>query len=235
MGRGGNNQQNIELQANGDSFRGEKQQQQVIDVLNIASEKNRAAMVWAETAHRNQTRKQTPNSLISGRDVPYFIHTATVMNILSKANADRNLVCAGILHDIVEDTDTTSQQLRKEFGNDVAELVAAVTKDDSFKGTRLEKQAKVIVAKCSAYGSRACALKAADLLANISDLVWTIEADGLQAVKDLFMEHRWKRKVNHYLELSELLQDQIKADYPGLQQALATRTSELNKLISQES
>jgi (p)ppGpp synthase/HD superfamily hydrolase len=65
--------------------------------------------------HAGQTRK--------GSDVPYFEHAAAVAMILYRAGFDEDVVIAGLLHDVVEDTDATLDDVRKEFGAAVAEIV----------------------------------------------------------------------------------------------------------------
>lgn len=59
---------------------------------------------------------------------PYIIHPLSVAIILSKMNADKDTICAGLLHDTLEDTEITKEKLIHEFNPDVANLVDGVTK-----------------------------------------------------------------------------------------------------------
>ncbi len=77
------------------------------------------AYYFAEEAHSGQMRK-------SGD--PYFVHPVRVAHTLTDLRLDLASVCAGLLHDVLEDTDATSEDLKKEFGAEIAELVDGVTK-----------------------------------------------------------------------------------------------------------
>lgn len=79
----------------------------------------RKAYKVAEYAHRNQKRE-------SGE--PYIIHPLNVCMNLTAFKADGASLCAGLLHDVVEDTDYTLEKIKEEFGSDVAFLVDGVTK-----------------------------------------------------------------------------------------------------------
>jgi GTP diphosphokinase / guanosine-3',5'-bis(diphosphate) 3'-diphosphatase len=79
----------------------------------------RKAYGYAAAAHEGQKRK-------SGD--PYFTHPASVAGIIADLRLDTASVCAGLLHDVVEDTLATSKDIEREFGAEVAELVDGVTK-----------------------------------------------------------------------------------------------------------
>ena len=78
-----------------------------------------AAILLAERAHEGQKRA-------SGE--PYITHVMAVAEILSDLNMDADSIIAAILHDTVEDTEITLEQLREQFGENVARLVDGVTK-----------------------------------------------------------------------------------------------------------
>lgn len=82
-----------------------------------------SAIQFATMQHGTQKRK--------GKEVPYIVHPLEVMEILYRMGADENLLVAGILHDVVEDTAVKIADIREYFGDDVAELVAAHTEDKS--------------------------------------------------------------------------------------------------------
>jgi (p)ppGpp synthase/HD superfamily hydrolase len=69
----------------------------------------------AATGHRDQVRK--------GSGVPYIEHPMAVALILDRSGFDEETVIAGLLHDLVEDTDVTLEQIREQFGDRIAETV----------------------------------------------------------------------------------------------------------------
>ena len=78
-----------------------------------------AAYRRAENAHAGQRRK-------SGE--PYFTHCVAVASILAEMKLDADTIAAGLLHDVVEDSDVSVDELRGEFGSTIAKLVDGVTK-----------------------------------------------------------------------------------------------------------
>ena len=74
---------------------------------------------FAARAHEGQTRS-------SGQ--PYIIHPLSVSYILLELGMDTDTICAAMLHDVVEDTPVTLEEVKKRFGQDVAMLVDGVTK-----------------------------------------------------------------------------------------------------------
>ena len=77
------------------------------------------AYVFARNAHEGQKRR-------SGE--PYIIHPVAVAQILAEMGMDTDSICAALLHDVVEDTPVTDQQIRVTFGESVEQLVDGVTK-----------------------------------------------------------------------------------------------------------
>lgn len=77
------------------------------------------AIDYANKMHAGDTRK--------GTDMPYIVHPLEVMHNLYLMQASKTLMAAGVLHDVVEDTDATIGDIEKEFGSVVAELVNSHT------------------------------------------------------------------------------------------------------------
>ena len=86
---------------------------------------------FAEEHHRGQKR-------MSGED--YIIHPVAVAYILADLQMDDATICAALLHDVVEDTDVTSEDITKIFGEEISEMVAGVTKLGKIKYVTIEEQ-----------------------------------------------------------------------------------------------
>ncbi|MED3562733.1 HD domain-containing protein, partial [Bacillus xiapuensis] len=80
------------------------------------------ALQMAGKAHEGQYRKLT--------DIPYIIHPVAVGMLLMKEGFAEDIVAAGILHDTVEDTDLTLEDIKQEFGEKIAEIVAGCSEPD---------------------------------------------------------------------------------------------------------
>ncbi len=122
------------------------------------------AYAFAAQAHEGQKRK-------SGE--PYFVHPASVAALVADMRLDVASVCAALLHDVVEDTDVTLEQIEQAFGEEVAQLVDGVTKlgqlDYACKEDRqAENFRKMLVAM--ARDIRVLLLKFADRLDNMRTL-----------------------------------------------------------------
>ena len=94
----------------------------------LMSENLERALRWAATCHEGQTRRITRT--------PYFEHVVAVAMILDRVGFPEPVVIAGLLHDVVEDTDATLEDVSRRFGSEVSEIVNAcseVKNDDQGK------------------------------------------------------------------------------------------------------
>ena len=124
-------------------------------------EKIERAYHLADAAHGGQVRR-------SGD--PYISHPVSVAIILAGMGMDSDCICAALLHDVVEDTDISLDQIRKEFGNDVAVMVSGVTKLTNMPlSTKEEQQAENIRKMLLAMNEdiRVILIKLADRLHNM--------------------------------------------------------------------
>lgn len=123
-----------------------------------------SAYDFAATAHANQMRS-------SGE--PYITHPVAVSYILLQLGMDTDTVCAGLLHDVVEDTDHSLEEIKKLFGQDVAMLVDGVTKLGKIPlFTKEEQQAENVrkILLAMSQDIRVIIIKLADRLHNMRTL-----------------------------------------------------------------
>jgi len=89
------------------------------------------AYKFAEEQHKNQDR-------LSGE--PYIIHPVEVAYILADLELDDATICSALLHDVIEDTDVTIEELEEKFGKEIAEIVDGVTKLSKLQYFTIEEQ-----------------------------------------------------------------------------------------------
>ena len=131
------------------------------------------AVAFAANKHRNQRRKDVDAS-------PYINHPIALAQVLSSEGdvVDLNIICAALLHDTIEDTETTADELREAFGEKITSIVLEVT-DDKSLAKEARKQAQVDHA--SHISSEAKTVKLADKICNLRDILssppagWSIE------------------------------------------------------------
>ena len=119
------------------------------------------AYEYAKNAHANQKRA-------SGE--PYFIHPCAVADILMELGLDAATIAAALLHDVIEDTEATAEDIKREFGDEVLDLVSGVTKLEkivfkSKEDAEAENFRKIFVAM--AKDMRVIIIKLADRLHNL--------------------------------------------------------------------
>ncbi len=96
-----------------------KCEERLFKSLGYKDSKVKKAVEFIEEKHAGQYRK-------SGE--PYVVHPIEVATILAELGMDIDTVVAGLLHDVLEDTETTYEELKENFGKDVADIVEGVTK-----------------------------------------------------------------------------------------------------------
>ena len=136
------------------------------------------ALAFSAEKHTKQRRKDIDKT-------PYINHPISLANILAKRWViDEHVLCAAILHDTIEDTETTVAELQEHFGEKITSIVLEVTDDKSLeKSVRKQKQ----VEHAASISREAKLVKIADKIANITDIINMPPADwSTDRKKDYF-------------------------------------------------
>lgn len=150
------------------------------------------AVRFATDRHEGQFRKGTTR--------PYIIHPLTVAAILLDAGKGYTVATAGVLHDTVEDTKTTHNQLVQLFGEQIAGLVKEVT------DTNKDRVLNTILIK----SLPAIWIKAADVISNVTDIYMDYQEVG-DEVFTRFSGGK-EKTIEHYMTLMERCQSMIDYD-----------------------
>jgi guanosine-3',5'-bis(diphosphate) 3'-pyrophosphohydrolase len=143
------------------------------------------ALTFAAQKHRRQRRKDVDAS-------PYINHPIAVAETLADAGSviDEELLVAAVLHDTVEDTETTFAELESTFGRDVAHLVREVT-DDKTLPKRRRKELQIEHAPSAS--PRAKQIKIADKICNVRDVTDTPPSDWSVSRRQEYLD--WAEQV----------------------------------------
>ncbi|MBQ5547914.1 MAG: bifunctional (p)ppGpp synthetase/guanosine-3',5'-bis(diphosphate) 3'-pyrophosphohydrolase [Prevotella sp.] len=159
------------------------------------------AIIFAVRAHAGTERR--------GKGFPYIVHPMEAVEIVATMTPDQELLAATVLHDTVEDTDVTIEQIRTEFGERVASFVAAESDEphqrpDSVENWRDRKQAAINRIARASRDAKIVAL--GDKLSNMRAIArdYALQGDDLW---DLFhakdpKDHEW-----HYRGLADALSE----------------------------
>ena len=163
-----------------------------------------SAIQFAAEKHQNQRRK--------GKDkFPYINHPIQVAHLLSSISEidDTDILCAAILHDTVEDTDTTQEDIAEYFGDKIAGIVAEVSDDRSLpKPAR--KQAQIDHGPHLSF--EASMVKLADKCCNIEDVITTPPENWDTQRRRAYLD--WaKQVVNNIRHKDEKLLKKFKSLY----------------------
>ena len=143
------------------------------------------AKQFAIEAHKGQVRK-------SEKEKPMIIHPINTANILKEYGFDSNVVAAGYLHDVVEDTKYTIEDIEKEFGEDIKSLVEGNTEPD--KSLSWEERKKHTIEHVKNLDMRHKAVVCADKISNLEDLMTLFEKNGeynFSAFKRGYDDQKW--------------------------------------------
>ena len=143
-----------------------------------------AALQLAAEKHRDQRRKDLEAS-------PYINHPIALASLLKREGVDDVAVlCAALLHDTIEDTNTTADELRVLFGEIITSVVLEVTDD---KNLEKAERKRLQVANAPMLSKRAKLVKLADKICNVYDMVASPPADWSLSRKREYLE--WAKDV----------------------------------------
>lgn len=154
------------------------------------------AIIFAVKAHAGTERR--------GKGFPYIVHPMEAVEIVATITPDQELLAAAALHDTVEDTDVTIEQIRTEFGDRIADLVQIESVSDD-EGTWHERKQKAIdlIAKAP-LDAKIVAM--GDKLSNMRAIARDYAVQG-DALWNLFHANDPKDHEWHYRGLADALRD----------------------------
>lgn len=200
------------------------------------------AFEFAKTAHEGQVR-------VTGE--PYFAHAAAVGTKLAELKLPSEVIAAGVLHDVSEDTQNTIDDIRENFGDDIASMVGAVTKLGKVKYRGEDRYAenlrKMFVAM--AEDVRVIFIKFADRMHNMETLYALEEKKRIRIAKEvleiyapianrlgmgeyrgLFEDYAFKYlQPKEYSWTQHLLEERVKKFGPAMERALKNVEFEIRK------
>jgi len=154
------------------------------------------AVAFAAEKHRHQRRKDAEAS-------PYINHPIALANLLKREGiGDTAVLCAALLHDTIEDTNTTADELRVAFGEIITSVVLEVTDDKNL--ARAERK-QLQVRHAHTLSERARLVKLADKICNVYDIVAAPPANWTLARKQ------------EYLQWAKDVVDRLRGTHPGLE------------------
>jgi guanosine-3',5'-bis(diphosphate) 3'-pyrophosphohydrolase len=166
------------------------------------------ALLFAARKHRDQRRKDVEAS-------PYINHPIALANLLCTEGGETDLtvLCCALLHDTLEDTDTTPEELELEFGPEIRDIVLEVTDDNRLP--KLERK-RLQVEHAEGASRSARLVKLADKTCNLRDLATSPPANWTPERIDAY--YQWAKAVVDRIrgthELLEQLFDAAYADRP---------------------
>lgn len=158
------------------------------------------ALIYAIRAHKQQYRK--------GDRIPYIIHPLEVASIVATMTKDEEIMAAAVLHDTVEDTEVTIEEIEKKFGSRIRKLVACETEDkhsemppeDSWK---MRKEESLVFLKDADRDAKIVWM--ADKLSNMRSFLrmYLLEGDDLWQhfhMKDINQQYWYYQRIAEMLE-----------------------------------
>ena len=175
--------------------------------MNINTQKIQKAIFVTFKEHERQYRK--------GTQTPYIVHLLDVSSILMyEEDLNENVICAGILHDTLEDTHYSKEQLKEDFGDEVYKLVLFCTEEGNIVGTSKEEEIRTwkvrkekSLEKLGVGSEEEMLIFLADKLSNIKSMYEDIQIIGDEVWNKFnasYEEIQW-----YYTQMLEITQDAL--------------------------
>jgi (p)ppGpp synthase/HD superfamily hydrolase len=161
------------------------------------------AIYYATKAHKNQRRKI--------EDVDMIFHPFTVGMILERNGCDEDIVAAGILHDVVEDTNHSFEDIEREFGKKVREYVYDASEPDKSLEWEERKKHTIMHIKKAPLASKL--IVACDKINNLEDLSDSIELYGEEKAWNSLKRNKHKQKW-YYTSVYESCIEGVNKEHP---------------------
>jgi (p)ppGpp synthase/HD superfamily hydrolase len=164
----------------------------------VGRPQTQAAIDYAERMHAGQRR---------GDGTPFILHPLEVASILDRAGAPDQLIAAGVAHDLLEKTSATEEDLRREFGLRITQLVLAVSDHDQIAGYAKRKAA--LRRQVSVAGDEALMLFAADKLSKVRELRREQALDAQAPGSPGRRRQLRTRRLKHYQRSLAMLEERL--------------------------
>jgi guanosine-3',5'-bis(diphosphate) 3'-pyrophosphohydrolase len=168
------------------------------------------ALEFAAYKHRRQKRK-------GAIGIPYINHPIEVAGMLVRSmnEPSKELIIAALLHDTMEDTDVSNEEIEEKFGKQISDIVSEVTDNMSLPS---EKRRKIQIEKAHSLSYEARCIKITDKTCNIHDMLYT---------KVMWSR---KRKINYIIWAKNIV-EQIQGTHNDLESAFNNMLKESETLL----
>lgn len=176
------------------------------------------AINFANKAHSGQKRK--------GKDISYITHPLSVALLLANSHAEEDIVISGLLHDTIEDTKTTYEDIVNLFGKRIADIVNDVSEQD--KSLPWLERKQLALEHVKDMNPESVLVKTADVLQNMSEQIEDYKIEG-----DKMFERfnaKKEQQLNRYIKLVDAIKKR-ELNNPLLSE-LEKTVLELQKLLA---
>lgn len=169
----------------------------------MLSTKFNEALVWAAVLHQNQIRKTN--------NTPYISHLLSVAALVIETGGNEDMAIAALLHDSIEDQQVTPSEIAAKFGQNVADLVEALTESYTYPKPSWQTRKELYISKIRQASPQAALISLADKLHNARSLEEAINSHG-ELMWAKFFHSRKTETHWFYQQLIAIYRDQGLSD-----------------------